>query len=165
MSDTTRRHAPDERVPPTTSDLLVSTATYAQNKNSNTAQTLAHVTKEYDAHLPTYPTSTQPKTQPDPQTLLNQLANALDSSDESIRTLINHLPSTWQATNPKGATLTKTMLQRSSWGELRVADDLQALQQAILMTHPPLNHTVTQYTTYTRTSNYAYILILMVPNP
>ena len=44
------------------------------------------------------------------------------------------------------------MLQQSSWGELREAEDLQALQQAILTSHPSPNHTVTQYTTYITTS-------------
>jgi len=44
------------------------------------------------------------------------------------------------------------MLQRSSWGELREADDLQTLQQTILTTQPPPNHTVTHYTTYITTS-------------
>jgi len=89
-------------------------------------------------------TSTQSENQSNPQTLLNYLVNALNSSDEYIRTLINHLPTTWQATNLKCTPLTKTMLRLISWGKLRVADDLQALQQAILATHPPPNQTVTQ---------------------
>ena len=97
-------------------------------------------------------TPTHPETQPNPQTLFKQLANALNSTDDNIRTLINHLPSTWQATNHKGIPLNKTMLQRSSCGELREADGLQALQQTILTAHPPPNHTVTQYTTYFTTS-------------
>ena len=44
------------------------------------------------------------------------------------------------------------MLQRSTWGELREANDLQSLQPTILTTHPPPSHTVTQYTTYITTS-------------
>ena len=102
MSDTTRQPTPDERVPPTASELLDSTSAYAHLKKSNTAHTLANVTKDYDAQLPMGLTSTQPETQPSPQTFFNQLMNALSSTDEYIRTLINHLPNTWQATNLKG---------------------------------------------------------------
>ena len=151
MSDTTRQHTPDERVHPNTSNLLESTPVYAQNDTSNRAHKIANVTTNIEAPS-TSPTSTQLETQPNPQTLLNQVLNALNSSDESIHNLINHLPSTWRATNHKGTPLNKTMLQRSSWGELREADDLQTLQQTILTTHPPPNHTVTQYTTYITTS-------------
>ena len=119
MSDTTRRPTYDERVLPTASDLLDPTSAYAQNKNPNTAHTLSSVTNDYYAQLPMCLTSTKPETQSNLHTLIHHLVNALNSSDEYIRTLINHLPITWQATNLKGTPLTKTMLQRSSWGELR----------------------------------------------
>ena len=62
-----------------------------------------------------------------PTTLFNQLLNALKSSDENIHTLINHLPSTWRATNHKDTPLNKTMLKRITWGELTEADELQTL--------------------------------------
>jgi hypothetical protein len=118
MSDTTRGSTPHERVPPTASNLLDPTSAYAQNKSPNTAQTLANVTTNIDAPLTTRLTSTLPETQPNPQTLFIQLVNALNLSDENICILINHLPSTWQATNYKGTPLNKTMLQRSSWASL-----------------------------------------------
>ena len=106
MSDTTRQHTPDERLPPNTSNLLESTLVYAQNETSNLAHEIANITTNIEAPS-TCPTSTQPETQPNPQTLLNQLLNALNSSDENIHNLINHLPSTWRATNHKGTPSTK----------------------------------------------------------
>jgi len=114
MSDTTRGSTPHERVPPTASNLLDPTSAYAQNKSPNTAHTLANVTNYYYTKLPMSLTSTQPETQSNPQTLFNHSVDALNSSDEYVRTLINHIPTTWQATNLKGTPLTKTMLQRSS---------------------------------------------------
>ncbi len=114
MSDTTRHLTPDERVPPTVSDLLDSIYAYAQNNNSYTAHILANVTKDYDAQLPMGLTSTQPETQPNPQTLSNQLVNALNSSDDYIRTLINHLPQHVASHEPQRHPSTKRMLQRSS---------------------------------------------------
>jgi hypothetical protein len=152
MSDTTRQPTPDERVSPNPSDLLESTPIYAQTETSNLAHNLENVTKKMYAPLTPCLPSTHPETQPNPQTLLNQLVNALNSPDENIRTPINILLSTWQATNHKGTPLNKATLRRSSWGDLREADDLQALQQAILTSRPPPNHTVTHYATYITTS-------------
>ncbi len=111
MNDTTRQPTHDERVPPNASDLLESNPAYTQNETSNLTH-LANVATE--THAPMLLTPTHPETQPNPKTLLNQLVNALNSTDDNIRTLINHLPSTWQATNHKGTPLNKTMLQRSS---------------------------------------------------
>ena len=99
MSDTTKQPIPDERVPPDASDLLESTPAYAQNETSNLAHNLANVTTKIYVPLTPCLTSTHPETQLNPQTLYNQLVNALNSSDDNIRTLINHLPSAWQATN------------------------------------------------------------------
>ncbi len=138
-------------MPHNISELMESIPISALNENPN-IYTLANLTKDLNSQLYTCHTSTQPETQPNPQTLLTQLVNTLDSSDENIRTLINDLPNTWQATNHKGTLLNKTILKRSAWGELREADDLHLLQQAILSTHPPPTHAVTQYTTYIMTS-------------
>ena len=151
MSDKTRRHTPDERVSPIESNLLEPHPFCAQGQAPNLAHKLANVTTYLETPL-TNPPPTSPDNLPNPQTLLNQLLNALTSPDENLHTLIHQLPNTWQATNNKGTPLNKTMLQRCTWGELREADALQSLQHAILTAHPPPNHTVTQYTTYITTS-------------
>jgi len=44
--------------------------------------------------------------------------------------------------------VTKRQLLQCTWGELKEADNLQSLQQAILVVHPPPTTTVTQYTTH-----------------
>ena len=124
MSDTTRRLTPDERVPDTIPDLLVENPSYVHNLYPNIAHSLAHVTTDCDTPQPINPTPTKPGTHLDPQSYLNQLVQALDSTDESIKSLINQRPNTWQAINPKVITLTKKLLKQSSWGTLRVADDL-----------------------------------------
>ena len=105
MSDTTRQPTPDERVPPNANNLIETTTAYAQNETSNSAPTLATITTNIAPS--TCPTSTQPETQLNPQIIFNQLVNALNTSNDNIRTLINHLPSAWQATNHKGTPSTK----------------------------------------------------------
>jgi len=124
MSDTTRRPTPDERVLVTIPEMLVENSSYAHNQNPNIAHSLAHVTPDCDTPQPMNPTATKPETHPDPQSYLNHLEQALDSTDESINSLISQLPNTCPAINPKGITLTKKLLKQSSWGMLRVADYL-----------------------------------------
>jgi hypothetical protein len=124
MSDTTRRPTPDERVHDTIPELLVENSSSAPKQYPNISHSLAHVTTDCDTPKPINPTSTESGTHLDPQSYLNQLVQALDSTDESIKSLINQRPNTWQAINPKVITLTKKLLKQSSWGTLRVADDL-----------------------------------------
>jgi hypothetical protein len=111
MSDTSRRLAPDERMPSNPPVLLDTIHTKAHDTTNTTAHKLAHVTNEPNGQSPTCLASPEPValtlTEPIP---ITKLQEALVAGHTTFNTLLANLPNNWKGHNNKGTLVTKHTL-------------------------------------------------------
>ena len=121
MSDTTRRAAPDERVPPALASLPHATTPVKSTivDSPHTSHETYNVTNN-TAPLPIDHIGPPPTAQVSPRShTLPDLVDALDTGDHLIVTMVAALHDIWSEVNNKGTTITKIKSEQLIWGHTR----------------------------------------------